>query len=206
MVSERHLHRLVGAAVLVALAVIFVPVVFDLEPRPPLDTRSRIPPSPALAPAEIPEPAPPPVEEEPPPPEEAFSLDAYQPEPAQPLREEPLAASAPAAAGQGRVSPPEAAPIDGEASASAGALDAAGLPAAWVVQVASFARPEAADETARRLRDAGFRAFVRPGRVGERRVHRVFVGPFVVRAEADGARARLAAATGAEPLVVPFAP
>ena len=49
-------QRLVGAVVLTAVAVIFLPVLFDREVRRPLDTTSQIPPAPALAPVETREP------------------------------------------------------------------------------------------------------------------------------------------------------
>ncbi len=50
-------QRLVGAVVLLALAVIFVPVLFDRERLEPIDSRTRIPPAPEIPPLDIPEPA-----------------------------------------------------------------------------------------------------------------------------------------------------
>ena len=49
-------QRLVGAVVLTAAAVLFLPVLFDREVRRPVDTSSQIPPAPGLVPLETREP------------------------------------------------------------------------------------------------------------------------------------------------------
>lgn len=83
---------------------------------------------------------------------------------------------------------------------------------AFAVQVASFAersRAEAAREKlgrspalARRLfRRAPSRVYLRPARLGGRRIYRVRVGPYPARREAEALARRLAAA-GLQPIVV----
>jgi DedD protein len=46
--DDRLKQRLVGALVLVVLAIIFLPVLFDREPIEPLDTQTQIPPAPKM--------------------------------------------------------------------------------------------------------------------------------------------------------------
>ncbi len=50
-------QRLLGALVLLALAVIFIPVLFDRERMEPVDTKSQIPRTPVLEIEEVPDPA-----------------------------------------------------------------------------------------------------------------------------------------------------
>lgn len=54
--DENIKQRLVGAAVLVALAVIFLPALFDKDERVAIDTTSQIPPAPTIETVEIPRP------------------------------------------------------------------------------------------------------------------------------------------------------
>ncbi len=72
MISERLKQRLVGIAVLVALAVIFIPVLFNLQPSRPLDTTSQIPAAPDIKPAAIDKPMAPEVAGEVPDQEQVF--------------------------------------------------------------------------------------------------------------------------------------
>ncbi len=64
---------------------------------------------------------------------------------------------------------------------------------AWFVQAASFSRRESARRIASRLSYAG-RARVQSARVNRRKVHRVLLGPYGSRAEAEGQRRVVAAA------------
>lgn len=70
-------------------------------------------------------------------------------------------------------------------------LDSAGLPQAWVVQLASFADVDNARNLLARLQGAGYKAYIRRvvGDQGER--SRVLVGPWVVRARADETQTQL---------------
>lgn len=54
--DENIKQRLVGAAVLVALAVIFLPALFDKDERVAIDTTSQIPPAPTIETVDIPRP------------------------------------------------------------------------------------------------------------------------------------------------------
>lgn len=68
-------QRLIGAIILLALAVIFLPVLFDREGLEPVNTVSQIPPQPEIVPVTIPEPKPPANVEPAPEPERMFVPD-----------------------------------------------------------------------------------------------------------------------------------
>jgi DedD protein len=65
-----------------------------------------------------------------------------------------------------------------------------GMPS-WVIQVASLRTPEAAGELEAKLRKAGFSAFVEQAEVRGKQYYRVRVGPEVDRANAERVAARL---------------
>ena len=56
---------------------------------------------------------------------------------------------------------------------------------AWVVQLGTFSSEENADQLRRRLMEAGFRAFVEPLTSNTQIAYRVRVGPELLRSEAD---------------------
>lgn len=71
-------QRLVGAIVLLALAVIFVPVLFDRERMEPIDTQTQIPPPPKIEVVELPKPSAPDWIEPAPEPQTMFAPDEQQ--------------------------------------------------------------------------------------------------------------------------------
>lgn len=68
-------QRLVGAIALLALAVIFLPVLFDRDPIVPVDQQSQIPPPPEIVTVEMEQPIQPQVIDAAPEPEEMFEPD-----------------------------------------------------------------------------------------------------------------------------------
>ena len=159
-------QRMVGALVLVALAVIFLPMLFSR----PDEQRQIVVDAPAMpehpvVPAEVPEPEPIP---EPP------QLPEAEAEPA-------VAESAPAPAA---VVPP---PAPSEPVKPASHLDANSLPVSWSVQLASLSSRERAVELQQRLRSQGYNAYVR----SVDGMNRVFIGPVIERAEANRLRDQL---------------
>lgn len=68
-------QRLVGAIALLALAVIFLPVLFDREPIVPVDRDSQIPPPPEIVTVEVAEPVQPETIDLAPEPQEMFEPD-----------------------------------------------------------------------------------------------------------------------------------
>ena len=185
---ERQLQeRLTGAAILVVLAAIFIPLILDepvtelppVEPPPPppavdfdpgfqpaKDAAEEVAGEAGTAPLkgvvldglpEVPPSPSPSAAAEPPP------AAVKPPSPPPPL--------SPAAAGEGT-----GAPDDGDA---------------WVVQMGSFARRKNADALQDRLRKAGYRAFVSQHDSGGEAVYRVQVGPELSRRTAARQRDEL---------------
>ncbi|ESQ17375.1 MAG: SPOR domain-containing protein [Thiohalocapsa sp. PB-PSB1] len=213
--DEGAKRRLVGAAVLVALAVIFVPMLLD-------DKQSDDRGEPILIPDEP-----------------AFDAGFDDPDsvveseitPALPSPESPTAAmDEDVGAGQGNSlpvpSPPQAEPATRQAtpaspspspSRSQAQPRAAAAPtarpaaigpkrvpagrAAWIVQVASLGSPSAATRLQDELRGKGYAAFVEQATVNGKRYFRVRVGPETERGQADNLAARLERETGTKPLV-----
>jgi len=167
-VDEQVKKRLVGAAVIVSLAVIFVPMLFDDTVRiePPL-LQTRIP--------KPPEPTPLPFES-------GVVKDEVAPAPA-PQREVPQAMAVEPA--------PSPSSDTDEPTASIGLR-------AWVVQVASFSDHDNAMEVVAKLRAAGFDTFLETAEVSGKTVFRVRVGPEADRIRAQALVPQIKAAVGLE--------
>ena len=192
-------ERLVGAAVLMAAAIILIPEMLsgpDREPQaqPPAQSRSDAPIKTYtidLSQSPTVQPTPAVVENRAPPPEEA-------PVPQPPSQSQP-AASQPADADQVKpevpqqsvvVEPPTALPTATPAPARATprpiASDAvAPTSGRWAVQVGSYAREATAERLAKQLRDQGQSAFVMPVKSGGTTLYRVRIGPLQDRASAE---------------------
>ena len=82
-------------------------------------------------------------------------------------------------------SPPPAA-----AAADSGTESATGL---WAVQIGSFSNKENADRLAAGLREKGYAAFLSQVRTGEGELHRVRIGPQKDRSSAEAVASKLAA-------------
>jgi DedD protein len=175
-------QRMVGALVLLALAVIFLPMLLSREDesRRVVVDAPEMPAAPAmpeveLQPVAVPEPQL--LPDEPVAGEAAQSL-----EPAEPVAsEQPSAAITPAvptAAAEPAVTPPQSAPSK---------LDANSLPISWSVQLASLSSSDGAQNLQKTLRSQGYNAYIR----SVDGMNRVFVGPLIERAEADRLRDQL---------------
>ncbi len=200
-------QRLVGAAVLLAVAVLFVPVLFERESRLVVDQTSQIPLAPVIEPVvvEAPEDKP-----EIPPVKPADSMYELLPEES----EEAVAKVEPekVAAKQGSSKAPAPAvktPAEA-AKATAGQerelLDKRGVPNAWAVQVASFNTPARADAMRDRLLAQEYPAFTRSASTSQGTLTRVFVGPKISRDQAYRLKSKLDAELKTETLVVTFMP
>ena len=174
-------QRLVGAIVLVALGVIFIPVLLEgpeqtlvpeMEALPePIDQQLRKPLDAFPVTDAIP------VE-----PEQFVVLADPEPEPASETRLE----EAPAPVQP--VSQPE--PLSPPAVPEAKALKPGPL-ASWVVQAGSFSIEKNALRLRDKLREAAFVTQVEKARVGGKSHYRVRVGPFLLRADAEKSRKQL---------------
>ncbi|HFJ9652472.1 SPOR domain-containing protein [Pseudomonas aeruginosa] len=222
---ERGLkQRIVGALVLIALAVIFLPMLFTREdesrqvvveapPRP----QSPAMPSVEVQPTEVPELqpgeegiAPEIVEEGSPaaagqPSQPIGGLPATPPAtqpPAQAQAQPPAQAQAQAPAASlppSQPQPPAAPPSPPPAEKC---LDANNLPQSWSVQLASLSNRARAEELQKTLRSQGYNAYIR----SFDGMNRVFVGPVIQRAEADRLRDQLSKQQKLNGFVVRFQP
>lgn len=177
-------QRLVGAIVLAAIGVIFLPGFFKEQQGHQVDTRTQIPAEPSLPQVSFESPRQNPDIQPAPEPETMF----IPPEP------EPVA----------DVSSPEAVASASSASAPAPApnqtadtadevpelpLGPDGIPEAWVVQVASLSNQEAAARLRDELQAEGHKAYIRRVSTSNGSVTRVFIGPKLSKAEADKVKA-----------------
>lgn len=188
-------ERLVGAAVLVALAVIFVPMVLDGPEQPPVATPTTI--------AAVPSGA------------STFRYDLDAPLPQQAAAApasnapDPASSAPPVAASPAPVKPtparPAAAPVSTPAApaptptptpSKAEPKSATSTTGAWAAQVGSFSKQATADSVAADLKAKGFKAFVVVHKDGKTTYHRVRVGPVATRADADALAKKITAKTG----------
>lgn len=191
LLDRRLKQRMVGALVLLALAAVFLPMLFNRadQPRavrveaPPMPLQIETPepdvPEPALAEAPasapaveaaavaVPEPvAPPPA-----------AVPAAPPAVAPPVRSEPVAAPA-------------------------SRLDGDGLPLSWSVQLVSLSNAARAQELQQRLRQQGHNAYIR----SVDGMQRVFVGPLLDKSEAQRLAQEIGRQQRLSPIVVRFQP
>lgn len=185
--EPRLKQRLIGAVVLVALAVIFLPMLLSgpVE-RTRVDIPMEIPPQPAVQPA----------------PELPAAGSIQQPPPARKLAQapEPVLAPAPEAAPEPAEAPPPEVPVAPEQAVEPPPEPAAQAPAAvaqsvqpseppaggpsWVVQVGGFRNQDNALRLRERLRGADFPAFVDRTEWQGGPLYRVRIGPVLTREEA----------------------
>lgn len=179
-------QRLVGAAVLVALAVIFLPMLVK-GPAPDSgvsDVSMQMPPAPEseMETRELPLVQPGNV-----PAGGAVGLDARPVDAAVPP---PSTDPASAAAGD-----PAAVTADPAAAAAADASPGGALPPAtagggYAVHFGAYASSKAAETVATLARDAGLPAYTEATQLGTRQAWRVRIGPYVTRAEAEIVRVK----------------
>jgi DedD protein len=190
-------ERLIGALVLVAIVVLFVPAI--LKGRDP-------------EPIQAPEPATVrriemPIGDAAPAPEEQILVPEPQepdrpPAPAPPPPADP-ATGANVARTQPVAPPPSAAPPDARAAARAApppAVAQSSPASAWAVQLGAFSNKSKAEQLVAELRKRQFAAFVLEYRASGKVLYRVRVGPEQDRARAEATAARLAK-EGFEPVV-----
>ncbi|WP_078083263.1 SPOR domain-containing protein [Microbulbifer mangrovi] len=208
-------QRIVGALVLAALAVIFLPTLFDREGARYIDVTSQIPPAPDIKPITIAEPEPVADVEPAPPVNEVFQPDFVEPKSPAPDPESVSLKAEPEAKPQtetrvAAVKPkpePEAQPESESAvqlPAEKTQLDDKGLPEGWVVQVAAYKEVAGAERMRKKLMDAGFRAYTRSVDTAKGRFVRVFVGPKLSRVDAQSDKQKLDKLLNTETLILRY--
>jgi DedD protein len=170
-------RRLIGAAALLLAAVIVLPMLLDTTPRPVREDVAIT----VASPPPVPKPA-----------DNAATAEEKVGEPA-PIRSEPPATAEPPmpASSAPLPPPPAAAP---PSSPGKPAVAAASAPDRFAVQVAALSSAAAAKELLARLKKSGFSAYVEAVSTGETTLHRVRIGPFASREEAQRAADKARAA------------
>lgn len=174
-------HRLIGAAVLAAVAVLLLPSFFKEKKEYQVSTKSQIPASPNVVAEEFKAPQPVPNIEPAPAPETMFvPTDSASDLPVSEVPDSVGAmtsssASVSSAASAKAVS--SAVTAQASASVPAMPLNQKGLPDAWVVQVGSFTTKEAANKLRDDLQADGQKAYVRTTTSGNTAISRVYIGP-----------------------------
>ena len=232
--EERLKQRLVGAVVLVSLAVVFVPILFDMpgetNGETSVDLISGIPERPRVGFGSS----------------ASGTLDAPQ-TPRLDTELERESSRDASRAGTGERTASSEVPVAGTTSSAPGApapartADASGQPASdarsetsvaradtvparnqeiqgssstpvaavsvagsWTVQLGSFLKSENAAALRKRLQASGYTAFVESGTSARGAVSRVFVGPMPDREQAKASAARLQREMALEGIVVPY--
>ena len=213
LLDKAYKQRMVGALVLVALAVIFLPMLFSRqdEQRQVTVEAPASPQAPAMPQIQmetvaVPEPQA--LPQEPVPTDEEVAEDTA---PAAPVAPAP-AATAPIMITKPAAPPAVAKPIPAPAQPITSAsskpdttqsrVDANGLSVSWSVQLASLSSRASAESLQKNLRSQGYNAYIRSAD-GK---NRVFVGPLIERAEADRLRDLLSRQQNLKGFVVRFQP
>ena len=201
LLDKVYKQRMVGALVLVALAVIFLPMLFTREDEQrqiqvDAPTAPQVPVMPQVQVEPVPVPEPQPIAEEPAPPEEVAPAPAA-PVPATVVSKPVAAVKAPA------VTPAQTvAQAPAKLDTTQKRVDTNGLPISWSVQLVSLSNRASADNLQKTLRNQGYNAYVR----SSGGMNRVFVGPLLERAEADRLRDLLGKQQNLKGFVVRFQP
>lgn len=230
--EERLKQRLVGAVVLVSLAVVFVPILFDMpgetngEPSP--DLISGVPERPQVgfgssASGTLDAPQTPRLDTEL---ERERSLDASRAgagertassdvlvsgtrssAPDAPVRTAD-ASGQPASDARSEASVARADPAPAKKQAKQGSstrpVAETSAAGSWTVQLGSFLKSENAAALRKRLQASGYTAFVESGTSARGDVSRVFVGPMPDREQAKASAAKLQREMALEGIVVPY--
>lgn len=202
-------HRLIGAAVLTAVAVLFLPSFFKDRQQYQVNTDSQIPGRPSITAVDFNEPEQPEGIESAPAPEAMFVPDNND----IPVTEVavPPAETAEAQLQQQAVSSVQASTVASSSVAKtdqvpALPLNAQGLPEAWVIQVASLSSQESANKLRDQLQAEGHKAYVRAVPSANGNSYRVFIGPRQDKAQLQAIKVQLDKRLKVNSLVLPFKP
>lgn len=188
--QRRLKERLIGAAVLVMLAVIFIPMALDDSPQmDTIITETNIPERPVqeefssrIVPIKSTD--------------KVTSETSREPEPLalrdqpSPVREEPVKSQP---------------PVESKTVVTKKTVNRENVGVtAWVVQLGSFTNEANANALNKKLRKAGFTAFVEPLKQRTRMIYRVRVGPELLRSDAQLLQQKLKATMQIDGMVIQY--
>ena len=212
LLDKAYKQRMVGALVLVALAVIFLPMLFSRqdEQRQVTVDAPAAPQAPSVPPVQVEQvavPEPQALPQEPVPSDEELAQEPAVPTapvaPAPTVPSKPVVAPTPVPAAP-VIKPAPTQPITAapKPDTTQSRVDANGLSVSWSVQLASLTSRDSAEKLQKNLRSQGYNAYIRSAD-GK---NRVFVGPLIERAEADRLRDLLNRQQNLKGFVVRFQP
>jgi len=190
-------QRLVGALILVALGVVFWPIIFVEPGERSSPGRVEIPPPPLIDTSPIEPPGQGDLRASPEVEPEAGMAQAQE----TPLAEGVLDANAPVPSA---ASTPE--PGARSTPPQQPALDSSGLPVGWILQVATVSNAAKADELRDTLLASGEKAYVKKLETGGKVLYRVSIGPNVERARLERIQPQIDTRFGVKSLIVRYAP
>lgn len=198
-------QRLVGAFVLLALAVIFVPVFFDRERIEPVSKTTQIPVAPHIEPLSV-EKAEPPVTESP----AKDAAEMYLPDEndKQEIETEtaPTPTPAPKPANKTTASKPKVAPKKAAPKTETKYIDAQGVPKGWVLQVASFSDQKKAVARRNELVKLGYAAYTKDVKTSKGQRTRLYVGPKLEKSALVKQKKAIDKKYGVDSLLLKFKP
>ncbi len=211
-------QRLVGAMVLIALAIIFLPSLFHKDERVALDSTSLIPPQPKVESIVITAPVKPEGIEPAPNPDKAFQPPVTKSSElsgktskdvkkitdvitVKPGAKEKPASTKPKVTD---IAKPKVKTVNSKTPKPT--LNKQGIPNAWVVQVASLQTKERATSLTNKLQGGNYKAYTRSIKTDKGSFFRVFVGPYIDKSRALSAKAKLDKAYSVNSRVLTFSP
>ncbi|CAI8918966.1 SPOR domain-containing protein [Pseudomonas neuropathica] len=211
LLDKAYKQRMVGALVLVALAVIFLPMLFSRQDEQrqvtveaPAAPQAPVVPQVQMETVAVPEPQA--LPQEPVPTDEEVAEDTAPAAPVAATPTAPIMITKPVAPpAVAKPIPAPAQPITASSSkpdTTQSRVDANGLSVSWSVQLASLSSRASAESLQKTLRSQGYNAYIRSAD-GK---NRVFVGPLIERAEADRLRDLLGRQQNLKGFVVRFQP
>jgi len=179
-------QRIIGAIVLLALAVIFVPIFFERERIEPLDHKTLIPTMPEIEPVVM---ATPEIQAENIEPAEPVQ-ELFQPDETMPIIEKPFFSNS------GTVTSNKEEEV----------LNRKGIPQSWVLQIASYQSQEWAEKMQDDLIQVGYEAYIREVYTDTGKLLRVFVGPKLNKSELSKEKTAIEKKYNIETLLLKFEP
>ena len=86
------------------------------------------------------------------------------------------------------------------------ALDAQGIPVAWILQVATVSSKDKANQLRDELVRVDEKAYVRPIKRGDKTLYRVYIGPKFEKAKLESIKPRVDASFGVQSLIARYVP
>jgi DedD protein len=201
-------QRLVGALILVALGVVFWPIIFVQPEENNIAEVRAIPPAPGVSVAPIDAPSAAGLRVSP----ERVTVDESPAEEFALTNGELVIEEASIPAQSGSVTP-VASPAGNHEDRTARteapeklAVDSAGIPIAWTLQVATLSSSQKADVLRQELLDLNHKAYVKRIQRNDKTLYRVGVGPKFERGQIESLRANIDAKFGVKSMVARYIP